>query len=432
VDVNQQNSSHLASNKKVGTEANSSAATLGMAGNPTITESITKSQPMLSESRWAPAAYNTTQSNDFASAFSPTPAPTAPITSEWSTALRDFQDQPIQDLDSTRPSQWGAATTALVVNDQACPSQCSAKVAPIQQSAVRPQLTPTSDGSGYGWDTVCTTRWSRVQTDGNAPLTQATGFGSAPVPPYNICDFDNAPLVQAIRCGSGVSAQNSVTLASVSGHTRIPSQAMSDVEITGGNSLLDIPIGDLSISNKLMDQALTAMPSSLDDSQPAMSIWNAPNAFATNSGGHLQSQAQSTTSNRSFEAGNQALWEAAPHGFSYLNTQNLQLHTTVGNSWPDPNTPPQAQAFAAPFNVAEVNNRIAQELMQADRRAIAPAQTMEILEHVQRPRSADYGPPHLHNALKSADQTMLGHNTENTSLRKEEKLQYLKDSRWAH
>jgi hypothetical protein len=422
-DVDQQNWLNLVNNKKQGTEANSSVDAPNMAGNTSMTNNTANAQPMLFESRWAPAV-DTAQSNGFAFAFSATPAPSAPTT-----------------------SGWGAS---------------------VQQTAFQSQ--PTLAKTGGGWDTAGTTRWAQLQLgagSGSGTLTQAAGFGSAPVPPSNTGDFSNTTPTQGGFCwgmaptapvqkaqaasgwgqqttaaaqpitannggwDNGVSAQNPDTLAPTSGHTRIPSQSTSDVEMTGGNSLLDTPVGELNLSNDPMNQVLNAMPS-LADSQWATPSWNAPNAPATASGRQSQGHAQISTSNRPFETGRQPLSETTPGGFSYNNTQINQTHATPGSGWPNSTVPPQAQPFAAPFNVAEFNNRVTQELMQASRSGSTLAQPAQPLQPVQRPQPAGYGPPHLRNAPQGVNRTIPGRPTENAPPKKEDKVQYLKDSRWAH
>jgi hypothetical protein len=463
-DVDQQNWINLVSNKKQGTEANSSVDAPNMAGNTSMTNNTANAQPMLFESRWAPAAY-TAQLDGFASAFSATPAPTAPTNPGWGTTSQGSQHQPAQGPPSTQHPGWGVASTAPVVNNQPSQSQSSGWGASVQQTAFQSQPTPAKNGGG--WDTAGTTRWAQLQLDagsGSGTLTQAAGFGSAPIPPSNTGDFSNTTPTQGGFCwgtaptapvqkaqdasgwgqqtiaavqpipannggwDNGVSAQNPDTLAPTSGHTRIPSQSMSDVEMTGGNSLLDTPVGDLNLSNDPMNQVLDAMPS-LADSQWATPSWNAPNGPATAFGRHSQGYAQISTSNRPFETGRQPLSETAPGG---INTQINQTHATPGNGWPDSTVPPQAQPFAAPFNVAEFNNRVTQELMQATRSGSTPAQPAQPLQPVQRSQPAGYGPPHLRNAPQGVNRTIPGRPTENAPTKKEDKVQYLKDSRWAH
>jgi len=433
-----------------------------------MTNNTANAQPMLFMSRWAPAA-DTAPLNGFASAFSATPAPTAPTNPGWGATSQGLQHQPAQGRPSTQHPGWGVASTAPVVNIQPSQSQSSGWGASVQQTAFQSQLTPAENGSR--WDTAGTTRWAQLQLDagsGSGTMTPATGFGSGLVPPSNTGDFSNtttptqgsfgwgtaptAPVQKAQAASgwgqqtiaaaqpipannggwdSGVPAHNPDTLAPTSGHTRIPSQSMSDVEMTGDISLLDTPVGDLNLSNDPMNQVLKAMPS-LADSQWATQSWNSPNAPATASDRHSQGHAQISASNRPFETGRQPLSETAPGGFSYINTQINQTHATPGNGWPNSTVPPQAQSFAVPFNVAEFNNRVTQELLQTTRSGSTPAQPAQPLQPAQRPQPTGYGPPHLQNAPQGVNRTILGRPTENAPPKKENKVQYLKDSRWAH
>jgi len=107
----------------------------------------------------------------------------------------------------------------------------------------------------------------------------------------------------------------------------------------------------------------------------------------------------------------------APGGFSYINTQINQTHATPGNGWPN-STVLHKLSLCCPFNVAEFNNRVTQELLQTTRSGSTPAQPAQPLQPVQRPQPAGYGPPHLQNAPQVSTKTILGRPNENAPPKK--------------
>jgi hypothetical protein len=188
---------------------------------------------------------------------------------------------------------------------------------------------------------------------------------------------------------------------------------MSDVEMTG--AILDTPVGNLSLSGDPMNQVLTAMPTL------AQSRWATPNASATAFGGRSQPQASIS---RTFETPRQPLSETAPGGFSYINTHN-QATPPTSNGWPTPTAPVQSAAPTQsqpfiPFNLADFNQRVAAELQQVSMRASLPTQPAQ---------PAGFGPAHLRDAPQNINRPTPGLATENAPPKK---VQYLKDSRWAH
>ncbi|KAE9367876.1 hypothetical protein N431DRAFT_471270 [Stipitochalara longipes BDJ] len=323
-------------------------------------------------------------------------------------------------------------------------------------------VTPTQSG-GFG-SGPAQIQATSSNTNGfiGASTAQSTGFGSAPAQagPFNTgnswgpqpgasqspsapqsgwgatshgfqassAPFMVAQATQAQSSGGWgkVASQNPAAHGPSSGHTRIPSQSMSDVEMTGGNSILDTPIGNLDISNPT-NQALTAMPT-LADSRWATPSWNAPQESTTAFGRPSQGPAQVSAANRPFEPVRRPLSETAPGGFSFINTQSA-TPTTVNNSWSTaaasvpPTTPAQSHPFGN-FNLADFNNRVARELAQVGTHAQSAQPS-----HAQAP---DYGPAHLRPAPQNINRANPTRSVENIVLKKEEKVQFLKDSRWAY
>jgi len=68
-----------------------------------------------------------------------------------------------------------------------------------------------------------------------------------------------------------------------------------------------------------------------------------------------------------FETGRRPLSETAPVASRTSTRKSTKPMRLPGNGWPNSTVPPQAQSFAAPFNVAEFNNRVTQELLQTTR-----------------------------------------------------------------
>lgn len=430
-----------------------------------ITNGTANAQPMLSESRWAAGADNTTQQNGFASVVSAAPNPIAPVARGWSAAPQGSQGPPAQVPPPTQPFVWGAASLVSAQSGQS--AQASGWGILGQQSMAQPQPQTASASNGSGWDSVGATRWAQNQPDsGFGSFPPAVGFRSAPVraPPSNAGsnwaqqstqipqgpptqqpalgttpgDFydqsaqgaaPTAPVINGQLAqssggwGNAAAAQNHAGLTPSAGHVRIPSQSISDVEMTGGDSILDTPIGNLNLSDPV-NQVLTAMPS-LSENRWSTPSWNAPSATGFGRPSQSPPARQQSTINRVVELDGQPLTETAPAGFGSMNSQNVaRANTTTG--------PPQSQPFGAPLNVVEFNNRIAQELVQATMRGNSTAQPTQSLQPTQQAQPGSYGPANLQNAGYAVNRTMPGWSNENTASKKEYKVQYLKDSRWAH
>lgn len=395
-DVDQQNWLNLVMHKEQGDEENAAAVTPNFTANLNMADNTANAQPLLAESCWAPAA-NTAPQNGFASAFSAPAATTAPPASVWGGQQLVTRYQP-----TAGNSGRGSAPGAQLPTPAA-----SGWGDPAQQVVVPSQPVPANKGGG--WDTAGSTRWTQTQTAvdvASAPPARDAGFGSVPVqtPPSNTGGWGAAP------------AQVPATHAPSSGHVLEPSESMSDVEMTG--AILDTPVGNLNLSGDPMNQVLTAMPTL------AQSRWATPNASATAFGGRSQTQVSTSTFHRAFDTARQPLSETAPGGFSYINTQN-QATATINNGWPTSTAPVQSAAPAqsqpfVPFNIAEFNQRVTAELQQVSMRASIPAQPAQ---------PAGFGPAHLRDAPQNINRSIPGMSTENAPPKK---VQYLKDSRWAH
>ena len=488
-DVDQQNWLNLVqSTKKQGNEATSAVDTTNMAGNPNVGVVTTAdTQPMLSESRWASGGNNTAQQNGFASAFPTAAAPKVSGASGWGASAQQpvalSQPVPVNNSagwDMAGNNRWtkaqpdhgfGSAATTQSAGFGSGPTHVqdtSLNIggydgAPPTQSAgfgsapVQGQPGP-SNTNGFGSATVAHSAGfgseqapvqalsSNVGGFGSANPVQSAGFASVPAQaiPFNTLNNWGQPLVwqsaSAQQSGGGapsqglqasaaqgmtapvsqapsssgwgnVANQNPAANGPTSGHTRILSQSMSDVEMTSGNSILDTPVGNLD-STDPDNRVLTAMPT-LADSRWATPSWNTSQAAVSNVSRPSQRPAQVSASNRTSDTVRQPLAETAPGGFSFINTQSA-TRPTVNNS------------LAHPFgniDISDFNNRVARELREADMRARAAKENPT--------QTPGYGPAHLRPAPQNINRTTPTR-SENVAPKKEEKVQTLKDSRWAY
>ena len=362
--------------------------TQNMVANQNMAENTGNAQQTLVDSRWVPAAIVAPQ-NSFAFAFTAAPIPTA--TSGWGAQ---------QPTEATQPgpvnSTWGSASSASYQAPAA--SATSGWSAPVQQAV--PASQPGVANNGNSWDTVDFSRWTQAQPASASdivPPAQSAGFRSHPVQahPSNTGGWGTAP------------AQTPKVPARPSGHARIP----SDVEMTGANSILDEPISNLDLLNDRMNQMLTAMPTLAD------SRWADP---ASSRSSHALASTSSV--NPAVETGRQPLSETTPSGFWYNNTQNQAPATSSG--WPttapvQPVAAPQAQPFPNQ-NIADFNQRITTEINQAN-------MLVDVSNEPSQP--VDSGPAHLRHAPQNINRATPRVSTENTPPKR---VQYLKDSRWAH
>jgi hypothetical protein len=362
--------------------------TQNVVANQNLTENSGNAQQTLTDSRWAPAAILAPQ-NSFASAFTVAPIPTA--TSGWGSQ---------QPTEATQPgpvnNTWDSASSASYQAPAA--SATFEWSAPVQQAV--PASQPGVANNGNSWDTAGFSRWTRAQPASASdivPPAQSAGFGSHPVQahPSNTGDWGTAP------------AQTPKAPARPSGHARIP----SDVEMTGASSILDEPISNLDLFNDQMNQMLTAMPTLAD------SRWADPTSSRSS-----HALASTSSVNRAVENGRQPLSETTPSGFWYNNTQNQAPATSSG--WPttasvQPVAAPQAQPFPNQ-NIADFNQRITNEINQANMLADVSAEPSQ---------PVGSGPAHLLHAPQNINRATPSVSIENTPPKR---VQYLKDSRWAH
>jgi len=228
--------------------------------------------------------------------------------------------------------------------------------------------------------------------------------------------------------GWGNVASHNPTAVGPSGHTRIPSQSMSDVEMTGGNPVLDPPVGNLNASNPV-NQVLPELPTLADSRWPTPS-WNTPQAAATGFGRPSQGPAQSSAGNGQFETMGQPLTETGTGNLSFINAQN-GVPATGNNGWSTAAASLSAIAPAKPrlvrsINLANFNDQVARELRQVDTNARAANPPP------QPAVDPAYGPAHLRPAPQIINRTLQARTAENVQPGKEEKVQTLKDSRWAY
>ena len=355
--------------------------TQNVVANQNMAENSGNAQQTLVDSRWAPAAIVAPQ-HSFASAF--TVAPTPAATSGWGAQQPAEAAQP-----GPVNNTWGTAPATPAATGW---------IAPVQQAV--PASQPGVANNGNSWDTAGYSRWTQAQpasaTD-IVPPAQNAGFGSHPVQahPSNTGGWGTAP------------AQTPKAPARPSSHARIP----SDVEMTGANSILDEPISNLDLFNDQMNQMLTAMPTLAD------SRWADPTSSRSS-----HAPASTSSVNHAVETGRQPLSETTTSGFWYNNTQNQAPATSSG--WPNtapvqPVAAPQAQPFPNQ-NIADFNQRITNEINQANMLVDVSAQPSQPLGP---------GPAHLRHAPQNINRATPRVSTENTPPKR---VQYLKDSRWAH